>query len=220
MLHGLFRLRHRLHSGQIARGICVHPEDIVSDDQPDWYRPAQIDRRAPRDPRSSLAWPEPPPPPPPVDTPTAPAKPLDDDTTPLPPPVQTIGPAAGMLRPQLTEVADGLSVAATSGTNSSPANGHAPDGAIVATVAAPPVQMAPGGPGWNIRPPQSAPTHAWEVAGSGGLTPALAGAGAAMPWEEQRGPARTTRAVFGLAFALRILLFLAIPTIGLLAWVM
>jgi hypothetical protein len=39
-----------------------------------------------------------------------------------------------------------------------------------------------------------------------------------MPWDEPPSPARTTRAVFGLAFALRILLFLAIPTIGFLAW--
>jgi hypothetical protein len=190
----------------------------VSDDQPEWYQPARIDRAAPSDPRSSLAWPEPPPPPPPAETPATPAKPLDEDTIPLPPPLQTVGPAAGMLRPLLGNPADEHPLADTTGMNSSPANGHVNAGIPVALAETPSARVARGGPGWNIRPPQSAPAHPWEAPGSGGLTPALAGAGAAMPWDEPPASARTTRAVFGLAFALRILLFLAIPTIGFLAW--
>jgi hypothetical protein len=196
----------------------VHPEDTVSDDHPDWYQPAQIDRAAPRDPRSSLAWPEPPPPPPPVDTPIGPAKPLDGDTIPLPPPLQSVGPAAAMLRPQLGDPSDSQPLAAITGINSPTPNTLAHDGASVAVAEAPQVRVAPGGLGWNIRAPQTAPSHPWEAPGPGGLTPAFAGAGAPMPWDEPPSPARTTRAVFGLAFALRILLFLAIPTIGFLAW--
>lgn len=193
----------------------------MSDEHPDWYQAAEIDHPAASDPRSSLAWPEPPPLPP-VDANAVPSKPAVDDTIPLPPPLQTVGPAAGMLRPQLEVPSDALPVAATSGMNAQPANGHAhqatQDVTPAAPVESPQVRVAPGGPGWNIRAPQSAPAHAREAPGSGGLTPVYAGAGHAMPWDPPPRPARSTRAVFGLAFGLRIVLLLAVPTIGFLAW--
>ena len=53
------------------------------------------------------------------------------------------------------------------------------------------------------------------------MAPAFAGAGFAavqsLPWE-QKAPARSTRAVFGVAFGLRILLIVAVPVVGFLAW--
>jgi len=194
----------------------------VSDDHPDWYKPADTDRPGAADPRSSLAWPEPPPPPPLMETDTAADAPADDGEIPLPPPLQTVGPAAGMLRPQLEAPSTALPVAATSVMNTPAANGRAYEGAHYSAPAAPadssPARVAPGGPGWNIRAPQNAPALPWGAPGSSGLTPAYADAGLAMPWAEQRTSTRTTRAVFGLAFGLRILLFLAIPTIGFVAW--